>query len=862
MITVDAGQSNITALINAEYKNVPEESSVFSVGEFRKTIDLNGEWEIKIGDNETWHKIHIPSSLNYKEKLHFRKSFHIPSDAVNYHSNLIALGINYSSAIKLNGTYIGSHSAGNTSFSIDILDRILKPGQDNLIEIEIDKLTNSEASDLLRPQPWSWKHYTGIVREIYIQLLPKISLTDWNMSYNFKNNLSDCETVFTFTFQNFNQISDRNALGASTNIRQENIQEFGYFVEIYNLDSGKLVKDNRANPKFINIHQTVQDTMLLEFKDVELWSPENPVLYQLRITLIRQNNIQIDNFRSQFGFREIKVDNNGFTLNGLPVMLKGVYRVEQHPDYGISIPWSKQLEDLRLIKDLGLNIVRSGPYPNHPYFYELCDQLGIMVLEEIPVSQIPGHFIAKQKNIDYSTAILQEMINRDRHHPSIIGWGLGSNLDVSSAGTALYLTNLAETAREIDNRLLYYSSEIVEKDICVDITDFKLTDFYSPDIEFLKNLLTYIRNDLPDKPLFIGRIGSVVNPGIGGEGYLNPNSLEHQAKYVSDLYNLANEEEDIHGIIFWSFADWEGDIPLLSSGPTPDNTLYRRGLLTENREHRLAYQNLRATILNNNYSTLSSGNPFENSQENFIYVGFLIIIILIGALKQHRWFGQNFRRSLLFPKIFFEDILEKRNMQNWQTNLLSLVISSGLALGIASLCFYYKQNIYFDLIITQFFLPVMLKNIVIYLIWHPLLNIIFITLLIFLSIVFIAVIHNLIFLFLGAGGGLTKSFNVIVWSGSNLVFVLLFMIPFYSALQNSATLPVYAVIAVIFLLWYINRFILALKVTYQTNFKLSLISYIAIIIVLTGGFNYFFQYKYQSFTYTKMYLNSINSQLK
>jgi len=851
-------QSGTTAFYNTEYNNAPNDVNIMSISEYRQVIDLNGEWEIRIGESDKWQKIYVPSSLDIQKKLHFRKKFYLPADVEKYHAKLFVHGINYSCKIKLNEIFIGSHSGGYTCFSLDILESILEPGEDNIIEIEIDNGPESDVYTFLRPQPWGWKEYSGIVREIYLLLQPKITITSWDVDYSFNQTYERCSTVFTFTFQNFNQASKSSKTG-NIELKQENIQEIGYFIEVYNIQTGKLVKGNKANPKFITVHQGFQDTLLFTFRNIALWSPENPILYKLNVTVIKRNNVVVDSFQTTFGFRDIEIRDNSLFLNGEKTKLIGIYRIEQHPDYGVSLPWEIQKQDIELMKNLGINVVRSGPYPNHPYFYELCDQVGLMVLEEIPVYQIPASIIDKQESINHALLHLQEMIERDRRHPSIIGWGLGSNLDVTDSRTAHYIANLASRARELDSRPLYYSSEIIRNDICEDLVDFKLLDFYDPELSTLERTITELEKINPGSPIYIGRIGSSVIPENVDIGYT---SLENQAKYVSDLYKLVENNDFINGIFFWSFADWQGSVPVLMQWPSSANHVYHRGLVTENRVPRPAYQKLKKVILSDQLTSFTISNIPDESQAALIFTGFAIIIILLIALKQHRWFGKNFRRSLLFTKIFFDDILDRRNIQTWQTMMLGFAITSSFALGIASLCFFYRQDVYFDLVISQFFVPIGLKKVVVYLIWHPITNVIVMTLLLLCLVWIIALLHNLALMIFGLNRGVTFSLNLIIWSGSNLIFILPFSMAFYSALQHASALLVYIIIVIIFLLWYISRFLFALKITYDTFFRKALFCIVSILIILLFGIGLFFQKKYQTFTYVDFYLKTINSQFK
>ena len=224
-------------------------------------------------------------------------------------------------------------------------------------------------------------------------------------------------------------------------------------------------------------------------------------------------------------------------------------------------------------------------------------------------------------------------------------------------------------------------------------------------------------------PLYIGRIGSFTKPEINNEKYPWSTSPEQQAEYISDLFSWKNITGKVGGIIYWGIADWQSNAPLLTAGTLPKNNMHYQGLLSEQREQRLSYQHLKSTLLGEQPIPLQYETNQLEVQGRFIYTGFALLIILLIALKQHRWFGQNFRRSLIFPKIFFEDMLEKRNVQTWQSVVLGIGIASGFALGIASFTFFHRQSVYFDILLSQFFVSSSIKSVLVYLIWHPVLKV-------------------------------------------------------------------------------------------------------------------------------------------
>ncbi len=156
--------------------------------------------------------------------------------------------------------------------------------------------------------------------------------------------------------------------------------------------------------------------------DPQIWSVSCPTLYTLRVELVTDNGI-IDSVRKRFGVRTAVFDGDkGFLLNGEPLYLHGANRHECMPGFGNALPPSLHRRDAEEMKALGLNLVRLAHYPQHPSFLDACDEMGLLVYAEIASwkSVRPGPWARA------AYRQLSAMIRRDRHHPSIILWGLAN----------------------------------------------------------------------------------------------------------------------------------------------------------------------------------------------------------------------------------------------------------------------------------------------------------------------------------------------------------------------------------------------------------------------------------------------------
>ncbi|MEO1440760.1 MAG: glycoside hydrolase family 2 TIM barrel-domain containing protein [Chloroflexota bacterium] len=158
-----------------------------------------------------------------------------------------------------------------------------------------------------------------------------------------------------------------------------------------------------------------------------MWSTVNPVLYNLTARLYQFRNgerVEIDELTVRFGFRHIEFKDDGFYLNGERIQLRGLNRHQTYPYIGAAAPPRLQAQDADIIKyELGCNIVRTSHYPQSPHFLRRCDEIGLLVFEEIPGWQ----HIGDEDWQAISLRDVQSMIERDRNHPSIIMWGVRIN---------------------------------------------------------------------------------------------------------------------------------------------------------------------------------------------------------------------------------------------------------------------------------------------------------------------------------------------------------------------------------------------------------------------------------------------------
>ncbi len=196
-------------------------------------------------------------------------------------------------------------------------------------------------------------------------------------------------------------------------------------VEISVMDNGKTVANGKASVKDGKV------ILPLNVSAPRLWSAEAPNLYDLTITAYTANGKVAESTTTRFGFRTVEASKGNILVNGKPVLFKGVDRHEMSPTGGYIVTRDEMIRDIKEMKRMNVNAVRTSHYPNDPQWYELCDQYGIYVIDE---ANVEGHGMgygdrAVAKDPQFNKAIKERarrMVERDKNHPSIIIWSLGN----------------------------------------------------------------------------------------------------------------------------------------------------------------------------------------------------------------------------------------------------------------------------------------------------------------------------------------------------------------------------------------------------------------------------------------------------
>jgi beta-galactosidase len=360
----------------------------------------------------------------------YRKHYTPPASYNGLRFLLQFEGVATVATVYVNGTLAGTHSGAYTPFTLDITNQIIT-GQDNVIAIQV----NSEVQSDAPPEGGAidFGLFGGIVRNVYLIIAPPL-YTEYNFVF-----MPNCSTT------NCSQggIATSRAEVKNTGTAAKNCTVITSIVD----NTNNVVATGTATGTIAAGDSAVLQTQLTPIANLQLWSPSNPYLYSV-FTQVRDSTAFVDQFNDTTGFRSIFFDKSPtspfFYLNGKMLKLEGLDRHETFPFFGRAAAPRLQRKDADILKyDLGCNCVRCSHYPQAPDFIKRCDQIGLMLIEEIPGWQYLGD-AAWTANLFQD---LKDMITRDRNRPSVISWGVRVN--ESSDDNTLYIgTN--DTARSMD----------------------------------------------------------------------------------------------------------------------------------------------------------------------------------------------------------------------------------------------------------------------------------------------------------------------------------------------------------------------------------------------------------------------------
>ncbi|MCR5810286.1 MAG: glycoside hydrolase family 2 protein [Lachnospiraceae bacterium] len=391
----------------------------------REFIQMNRDWHFTGPDGaktavdlpHTWNAIDGQDGGNdyWRGTCLYEKDFTKPQFDADERIYLEFRGVNASAKAELNGTVIGTHDGGYSTFRWDITDLL---AGENHLKVWADNSRN----DRVYPQKADFTFYGGIYRDVF---LIRVNEKHFDMDH--------------FSGPGI-KVTARPAEGYTRGeVRVEtftNCEDGEVTVRILDAD-GKCVAEGNGTDAQMRI------------ENARMWNGvKDPYLYTAQAVLTLDGK-EVDCVETRFGVRDFATDpKTGFYLNGKKYPLHGVSRHQDRKGIGNALTKEMHLEDMDMICEMGVNTVRLAHYQHDQYFYDLCDERGMVVWAEIPY--ISEHMPNGREN---TISQMKELIIQNYNHPSIVCWGVSNEITISTKDNADMLDNhrvLNDLCHEMD----------------------------------------------------------------------------------------------------------------------------------------------------------------------------------------------------------------------------------------------------------------------------------------------------------------------------------------------------------------------------------------------------------------------------
>ena len=347
-----------------------------------------------------WHSF---DEKTYEFVSSYRRHFKLPAAARGRHVFVDFEGVMTASTVWINGTRLGEYKGGYTPFSFELTPHLDFEG-DNVLAVDVD---STERADI---PPFGYEidylTFGGIYREVALRIVPGTFI----------------ENVFA---KPKDVLSARPALDVDCHVQFLDASREPLRLEVALREGDRVVAKNTQDvaASAANTEAGVHSVQFANLNSIQLWDLAHPNLYTVDVTLWRGTQ-QVDRVARTIGFRQAQFTDHGFELNGKVIKLRGLDRHQTFPFVGQAMSGRAQRRDAHILRhQLKCNIVRTSHYPQSRHFLDACDEIGLLVLEEIPGWQHIGDLAWQDISVDN----VSRMIRRDWNHPSIILWGVRIN---------------------------------------------------------------------------------------------------------------------------------------------------------------------------------------------------------------------------------------------------------------------------------------------------------------------------------------------------------------------------------------------------------------------------------------------------
>jgi len=402
--------------------------------------------------------------------------------------------------VWVNGKFVGYSEDSKMEAEYD-LTKYLTPGKKNLIALQIMRWCDGSYGE---DQDF-WR-FTGLAREVYLYARPKVHVQDLAILQDLTNDYKDGQLTISAT------MAGTKASKLTYTLKDPNGRQVA---QASGLSSAKTV---------------------ISVPNAKVWSAEQPNLYTLDITLADSKGNVIEAISKKVGFRSVEIKNAQVLVNGKPILIKGANRHELDPDGGYVVSVERMIQDIKIMKQLNINAVRTCHYSDDPRWYDLCDQYGLYVVAE---ANFESHGMGyREARLAQDPLYKQTIVERNianwkvqKNHPSVIFWSLGNESGYGDNFEAAY-----DAVKKLETdfggkRPVQYEQAYQDMS--------KKSDLYCPMYADYNNCENYCKSDKP-RPLIQCEYAHAMGNSMGG---------------LKEYWDLTRKYDKYQGGFIWDFVD-------------------------------------------------------------------------------------------------------------------------------------------------------------------------------------------------------------------------------------------------------------------------------------------------------------------
>ena len=418
---VENGEALQLETANWQIVNVPHDWAIS--GEFDKNIDIQQTMVIEDGEKVPKMRTGRTGALPHIGIGWYRKSLEIPSSWKAKRINIEFDGAMSHAKVYLNGNFVGEWPYGYASFGFDMTEHV-NFGGENILAVRLEN----------KPYSSRWYPGAGIYRNVRLVATNPIHIKQWG-TYITTPDIEGGKGTVNIKTTMLNKLNESKKLVVSTRILSPE-----------NAVVAELSTDTEFNKEAM-VEQ------ILEVPSPELWTVDSPVLYTA-VTKLFEGSKELDSYETIFGFRYFEfTSNKGFFLNGKRVQLNGVCLHHDLGPLGAAVNYSAVKRQLEMLQEMGCNSIRTSHNPPTPELLDLADEMGFLIINEA----FDEWKYAKCKNgyntlwDDWAEKDMTAFIHRDRNHPSVIMWSIGTEIrEQGIEGGAKYCQFLVDICKKED----------------------------------------------------------------------------------------------------------------------------------------------------------------------------------------------------------------------------------------------------------------------------------------------------------------------------------------------------------------------------------------------------------------------------